>query len=226
MSVYHLPISEHESVLSAALHVIQATHYGRESDPHADAAQEYAEEQLALAARALTQAVDRKPADKQPIGWAKDTEVEPQAIHTHFGLSYANYMVLPRTLLQSMPDAWQARFVALVDELAEAFQHVPQAEAYEVTAGTEHLVCELNEAERKQAGIVADWYRGEEPPEGLSAEDLAEWRFEHEDPEGPTFSKDGREVNGEELVLLPCADPVPHYNRGRTRIEPRLGGGE
>lgn len=25
---------------------------------------------------------------------------------------------------------------------------------------------------------------------------------------------------------LLAADPVPHYNRGRTRVEPRLGGGE
>lgn len=37
-------------------------------------------------------------------------------IHGWFGLSYANYLVMPRSLLQSMPDDWQERFVALLDE--------------------------------------------------------------------------------------------------------------
>lgn len=71
MSVYHPPFGEHETVIKAALRVIEATHYGRAEDPHADAESQYAEEQLALAARALAEAVDRKPADEQPIGWAR-----------------------------------------------------------------------------------------------------------------------------------------------------------
>lgn len=67
--MYFPPYTEHDDVIKAALRVIQATHYYREEDPHADAEQEYAAEQLALAARALVQAVDSKPEDKQPIGW-------------------------------------------------------------------------------------------------------------------------------------------------------------
>lgn len=81
MSVYHPPIAEHENVITAALRVIQATHYGRESDPHRDAEQEYSEEQLALAARALAQAVDRKAANEQPIGW-RDTSIGPTVDQT------------------------------------------------------------------------------------------------------------------------------------------------
>lgn len=73
MSVYHPPIDEHENLIKAALRVIGSTHYQRADDPHADAEQEYAEEQLALAARALVQAVDRKQPDEQPIGWAQTT---------------------------------------------------------------------------------------------------------------------------------------------------------
>lgn len=76
MSVYHPPVDEHENLIKAALRVIGSTHYQRADDPHADAEQEYAEEQLALAARALTRAVDRKEPDKQPIGWV---EQEPAA---------------------------------------------------------------------------------------------------------------------------------------------------
>jgi len=42
-------------------------------------------------------------------------------IHGWFGLSYANFLVLPRSLLQSMPDEWQERFVSCLHELDEAF---------------------------------------------------------------------------------------------------------
>jgi hypothetical protein len=36
-----------------------------------------------------------------------------------FNLTYSNYLVLPRAALQSMPDGWQEKFVALLDELRE-----------------------------------------------------------------------------------------------------------
>ena len=149
---------------------------------------------------------------------------EPEAIHGHFGLSYANYLVLPRTLLQSMPDAWQARFVALVDDLCEAFQHVPQPEAYEVKAATEHSVSEMTPVQLDEAGITEDEY-DESVPEGLSPFDLAEWREEHAKSESTYYDRDGEELDAHSRVLIPVEDPVPHYNRGRTRIEPRLGGG-
>lgn len=76
MSVYYPPVQEHENVIRATLRVIEGTHYGRPDDPHADAEQQYGEEQLALAARALTEAVDRKPADEQPVGWDKGAAEE------------------------------------------------------------------------------------------------------------------------------------------------------
>lgn len=75
MSVYHPPVDEHENVVKAVLRVIGSTHYQRADDPHADAEQEYAEEQLALAARALVRAVDRKDPDKQPVGWSEEQEL-------------------------------------------------------------------------------------------------------------------------------------------------------
>lgn len=78
MSVYYPPVEEHENVIKAALRVIGSTHYQRADDPHADAEQQYGQEQLALAARALVEAVDRKSADEQPVGWVAGTE-EPAA---------------------------------------------------------------------------------------------------------------------------------------------------
>ena len=152
----------------------------------------------------------------------RQVEVEPEAIHAHFGLTYANYLVLNRTLLQSMPDLWQTQFVALLDQLHEAFAHVPQAEGYKVEAATEHEVCDLDDEQLAQLGITEDRYRGETPPEGLDAEGLAEWEEAHESPDGPVYSRDGEEVDGGELVMLPAVDPVPHYNRGRTYIAPAV----
>lgn len=44
-----------------------------------------------------------------------------EAVHNAFGLSYANYFVLPRSILQCMPNDWQQRFVACLDELQATF---------------------------------------------------------------------------------------------------------
>ena len=41
-------------------------------------------------------------------------------IHEFFGLSYANYLVVNRSVLQSMPEEWQASFVALAEEMEAA----------------------------------------------------------------------------------------------------------
>lgn len=43
----------------------------------------------------------------------------PNDIHTWFNLSYANYLTIPRSVLQSMPDEWQRRFVKCLEELNE-----------------------------------------------------------------------------------------------------------
>ncbi|MET9880792.1 hypothetical protein ABZZ36_40255 [Actinacidiphila glaucinigra] len=75
--------------------------------------------------------------------------------------------------------------------------------------------------EQERAGITEDWYRGETPPDGLSDGDLAEWRNEHEDPDGPIHYRDAEELDPGQRILLPAPDPVHHYDRGRTHIEPR-----
>ena len=38
------------------------------------------------------------------------------AIHEYFGLTYAAYLCMPRSVLQAMPADWQRRFVALLEE--------------------------------------------------------------------------------------------------------------
>jgi hypothetical protein len=56
------------------------------------------------------------------------SDIEPldnEAIHGWFGLTYANYLVLHRTVLQCMPPSWQREFVALLKELRTAVEDVP-----------------------------------------------------------------------------------------------------
>jgi hypothetical protein len=40
-------------------------------------------------------------------------------IHEYFGLTYSNYLVLPRLVLQSMPDEWQQEFVKMLYQIPE-----------------------------------------------------------------------------------------------------------
>lgn len=47
-------------------------------------------------------------------------------IHGYFGLTYSNYLVLHRSLMQSMPVEWQERAVAVFEELRSAFDGVKQ----------------------------------------------------------------------------------------------------
>lgn len=48
-----------------------------------------------------------------------------ERIHEWFSLSYANFLVMPRSLLQSMPEEWQQRFVACLDEFDEHWDGLP-----------------------------------------------------------------------------------------------------
>ncbi|MGW5003155.1 hypothetical protein ACWEP8_36495 [Streptomyces hydrogenans] len=120
-------------------------------------------------------------------------------IHTYFGLSYATHLVVPRMLLQSMPPQWQERFTDLLTELDDAFATVPRAEAYIVQAAEEKTAGDLTAAECRAAGISTD---------------------EHGALSRTTLLGEVTETDGDDLVLVPVPDPVPHYNRGRTRLQP------
>jgi hypothetical protein len=154
---------------------------------------------------------------------AEAGEVESAAVHRYFGASYSNYLVVPRTLLQSMPDWWQAAFVCLLDHKDELFGHVPQAQAYEVTAATERVVSELGPELLAEAGITESWHGGQTPSEGLSDAALTEWKLRHTTDQPTYIDSTGREIDPSARVLIAAKEPVPHYDRGRTRVEPRLG---
>ena len=52
--------------------------------------------------------------------------LEREAIHNWFELSYAQYLTIPRSVLQSMPDEWQNSFVKLLNELDEKIDWRPE----------------------------------------------------------------------------------------------------
>lgn len=126
---------------------------------------------------------------------------QPADIHTAFGLSYSNYLVLPRTLLQSMPAEWQHQFTALLDQYNDAFAHVDQAETYIVTPANECTYSDLTDDELKALGITYTY----------GTDQIVD-----------IYYHDGNEREPHDRVLAPRpgGDPVPHYNRGRTHIEP------
>ena len=61
------------------------------------------------------------------------TIVGPDAIHEWFELTYAEYLTIPRSVLQSMPSEWQSEFVALLEVLDETIDWRPAAGRYWVT---------------------------------------------------------------------------------------------
>ena len=151
------------------------------------------------------------------------TDVEPEAVHGWFGLTYANYLVLPRTLLQSMPDEWQNRMVACLEEMREAFAHVEQADGYIVKPAVEREVGDLTDQELALVGYskVDDpctCYATRDPATGTTR------RVPPVCPHEPTYFDDhDNEIPSSSSVMVPTGDdPIPHYNRGRTHIAPRL----
>lgn len=47
------------------------------------------------------------------------------AIHDWFGLTYAQFLTLPRVIMEAMPALWQEQMVALLDELGETYDYLP-----------------------------------------------------------------------------------------------------
>ena len=55
-----------------------------------------------------------------------------KSVHHWFELSYAHYLVIPRSVLQAMPDEWQDRFVGCLEELDDMIDWRPKNACYYV----------------------------------------------------------------------------------------------
>lgn len=49
----------------------------------------------------------------------REPTISDEAIHEWFALTYSNYLVMPRSVLQSMPAEWQRQFVGLLNDLTD-----------------------------------------------------------------------------------------------------------
>jgi len=54
------------------------------------------------------------------------TKEHKDKIHDYFGLTYSSYLVLQRSILQSMPNDWQEEFVRLLSELEESTKNLKE----------------------------------------------------------------------------------------------------
>ena len=52
------------------------------------------------------------------------------AVNLFFELSYAQYLTIPRSVLDAMPGKWQIKFVELLDELDETYDWRPKSGRY------------------------------------------------------------------------------------------------
>ncbi len=48
----------------------------------------------------------------------------PCPLHLWFELSYASYLVLPRSVMQEMPFEWRERMAKCLDEICEVFKGI------------------------------------------------------------------------------------------------------
>ena len=55
------------------------------------------------------------------------------AIHKEFGLTYASFLVLPRTFLMDMPTKWQDEFVALIRQYNDSVEDLSPDYEYEIS---------------------------------------------------------------------------------------------
>lgn len=63
---------------------------------------------------------------------AADHPAGAENLHGWFGLSYASYLVLPRSILREMPDEWQGRLYDLLQELGDRFPFLHDGATYDV----------------------------------------------------------------------------------------------
>jgi hypothetical protein len=60
----------------------------------------------------------------------KTSKIDKQDIHLWFSLSYAQYLTVPRSVLEAMPLEWQHKFTALLNELDETIDWRPASGRY------------------------------------------------------------------------------------------------
>lgn len=124
----------------------------------------------------------------------KDRLERGEPVHGSFGLSYASYYVVPRSVLQSMPLEWQDRFIELANQLVEHFGDTVDQVDYRVVA--------------YEKGTVAKGRRGRI----VVKDPLRDYRHVRLDPDVPFVKRPVAEPTTEEVTpvfgSVPSADQI------------------
>lgn len=132
---------------------------------------------------------------------------DEEPVHAWFDLTYANYLVLPRTLMQSMPQEWQSRIVACLRELQEASAEVPQADRHypRRSIGCGQLGGPGNVLVLRSLDGLAGWisFYTKHPDDGLHA-----WRCTMFRNEGPALSSQ-LIIEAQEVTAQVWGEPPP-----------------
>jgi hypothetical protein len=141
------------------------------------------------------------PFDPAPRGAspASATPVRDYADSPCLGAS-ADYLVIPRSLAQSMPLRWQQVFVGLLADLHDAYRQL-EWPIYQVVPSRHELLTDLDEDQLRAVGYVADL-----------------------DADGNLVIKDSAErpIPNPHTVraLAPITDPIPPASAGRVAPRP------
>lgn len=148
-------------------------------------------------------------------------------VHAWFGLTYSNYLVLNRTLLEAMPEEWQLDFVQKLEELQEAWRHEEQAEAFKVEPGEWVPVDELTAQQHRMLGITSSfeqWKKENPLSDEVDDDEFNAHEAEYDkQAENEVFYLDGNELSDGERVFVPKSDPIDHYRRPREYIPGTFG---
>lgn len=66
-------------------------------------------------------------------------------LHSWFGLSYASFLVLPRSFMQEMPDEWQCKMAELLGEYDSTFKSVEEIDSVLVSARKDNKFTKIPE---------------------------------------------------------------------------------
>jgi len=111
-----------------------------------------------------------------------------------------DYLVIPRSLAQSMPLRWQQVFVGMLADMHDAYRHLDWP-IYRVVPSRRELLTDLDEEQLAAVGYVADL----DVNGGLIFRDSAERPV----PDAHATR-----------VLAPIADPIPPASVGRVAPRP------
>jgi hypothetical protein len=134
-----------------------------------------------------------------------EMDLRPE-IHDYFGLSYANYLVVNRSLLQSMPEKWQKDFVEMLEKFSREFgwaMELQPAINVQILARSPERIDdeECPNCEGTEFNLDAD---------GMETEN------ECQECDCGRVEAEERVETAEEVGII--TDPVPHYERGRSSV--------